>query len=750
VSVTHTWHFALPQERDDIKLTVAGVALLGLQIIEHAMDRPRIKPEAFSARQRLVACVGVRCLFDGGPPQALDGLVDQDVVDLLAALHLKSGRDLEDLTETKVNALLNEARWHYENASEIIGDLLDMLPEADDPDESEGPFIIRKSGIYYRMPHKNGEEQEPQWVCSPLSVVALTRDHLSEAWGRLLEIHDAEGTVHTWAMPARLLAGGSELFEELLSLGLTMDNSPAGRQRLNKYLTTNRPGTFARCVQRVGWHGQGTDKHFVLPDGVYGPKTAEKIVLQGDHAGHAFRVSGTLDEWKDQVGRLCVGNSRLALSVSTALAAPLLELTGSEGGGLHLFGPSSTGKSTALKVAGSGWGGGGLHGYLLPWRATANGLEGVAARHCDCLLALDELGQADPQAASEAAYLLSNGQGKARASKDGSTKRPQEWRTLFLSTGEVTLETRLKEDRFASGHRAGQGVRVLDLPACPEGGHGIFENLHGFKDGDALARHLGEATAKHYGMVIRAFLEALTAKPVKAEVFVREAIRRFCEAHTPPHADGQVSRAAARFGLVAAAGELGIRMGVLPWPSGEALRAAATCFKAWLDQRGTSGPQEIDKGVRQVCRWFQANHASRFMPFGHNPYDEGQDDDRCEDQGRDKDKPRVHMIRDVAGFSKLVNVDEPEFYVWPEVFKQEIAKGFDPVSLAKALIERGMISRPNGETKPTTQVRVPGLPKRPRLYVFTSLILAGIDGEEEPVSLVSPLSPTPGDTETEG
>jgi hypothetical protein len=41
-----------------------------------------------------------------------------------------------------------------------------------------------------------------------------------------------------------------------------------------------------------------------------------------------------------------------------------------EGGGVHFKGASSTGKSTALHVAGSVWGGGDTNGYIRSWRST--------------------------------------------------------------------------------------------------------------------------------------------------------------------------------------------------------------------------------------------------------------------------------------------------------------------------------------------------------------------------------------------
>lgn len=62
-----------------------------------------------------------------------------------------------------------------------------------------------------------------------------------------------------------------------------------------------------------------------------------------------------------------------------AFAASLLQPLGEESGGFNLYGGSSMGKTTAQIVAGSVWGGGTLSGFVRSWRATLNGVEGMAA-----------------------------------------------------------------------------------------------------------------------------------------------------------------------------------------------------------------------------------------------------------------------------------------------------------------------------------------------------------------------------------
>ena len=79
---------------------------------------------------------------------------------------------------------------------------------------------------------------------------------------------------------------------------------------------------------------------------------------------------------------------------------------------------------------------------------------------------------------------------------------------------------------------------------------------------------------------------------------------------------GRVQRVARTFGLLAAAGELGIACGVLPWPAGEAARAASRCFVDWLADRGGSGAGEIAGAISHLRAIIERDGASRFQRSG--------------------------------------------------------------------------------------------------------------------------------------
>ena len=406
-------------------------------------------------------------------------------------------------------------------------------------------------------------------------------------------------------MPMGMLAGdGTAYREHLLSLGLELAPGKFGRDCLHEYVTLWRPEAKARCVDRTGWHGRA----FVLPDATYGDTGGESVILQTAGTAPAYDMAGTLDGWRDEVARYAVGNSRLGAGALRPLRGPLLYLLGEESGGFHFAGGSSTGKTTALYCAASVWG-----CPVHSWRATDNAAEGLARGASDAFLPLDEVSQADGRAVDAMAYMLGNGAGKARMRRDASARPIITWRLLFLSTGETGLAAKMQEGGRRA--RAGQEVRVVEIPADAGAGLGLFENLHGFASGDALARHLRLAAERHKGHAARAFLAEITKRP--------GGDRRGCRSrpgcagsrrNLPAGADGQVSRVARRFGLIAAAGELAAGLGILPWPEGEAERAAARCFGDWLQARGGTGSAELRDGIAQVRAFLEAHGSSRFEP----------------------------------------------------------------------------------------------------------------------------------------
>ena len=580
--------------------------------------------------------------------------------------------------------------------------------DADEP-EHEAPKLPRFEVVEFekgrRLPgvywlgtsrdKETGEEHPapPVWICSPLYITATTRDERGGEWGRLLEWTDRDGRAHRWAMPCEMLAGsGEELRGAVLRGGVEITSHPHERRRLADYIAWSRPAITARAVTRTGWHGSA----FVYPNRTEGDTEAEPILYQAAHVeGLRLGTAGTLEGWRAKVAMPAAGNSRVVLALSASFAAPCLGLLGAEGGGLHLRGESSTGKSTALSVAASVWG---PPDYLRTWRATDNALEGIAAQHSDLLLCLDEMGELPPKVAGATAYMLANGSGKSRAHRDGTARAAARWRLLFLSTGEIGLADLIAE---AGGRtRAGQEVRVIDLPADAGAGLGLFERLPAGMRPGAFADALKDAAAIHYGHAGPAFVAELASRHGEAREALRTARDAIAATLAPADAAGQVRRVAQRFALVAAAGELATEYGLTGWTEGEAAQAAAVCFRAWLGARGTTGAAEPAAMLAQVRRFLEAHGESRFAPM-------------------DQTDNRATINR--AGFRReAADGSGTEFLVLREAFKVELCKYFDHRAVAKALAEAGAL-KPDNDGSTTRPERLPefGLT---RCYVITAAV----------------------------
>ncbi|VEG92511.1 DUF927 domain-containing protein [Legionella spiritensis] len=552
-----------------------------------------------------------------------------------------------------------------------------------------GRFELSAKGIYFFGKDKDGMDLPARWISSPLYVIAKTRDDKSGAWGRLLEWQDDDKVTHQWAMPIALLQGdASEVRRELASLGLTISPNRISRDLLASYLQVFPIEERARCVDRLGWH----NNIFVTASESIGEQ-GEHVVFQNAHAlDPALSVAGEVEDWRNSIGRLAEGNSRLTFAISCAFAPSLASLVGEDSGGFHFKGASSCGKTTALKLAASVWGN--PSSYTRLWRTTSNGLEGLAAMHNDGLLILDELSQIDPKEAGEAAYLLANGQGKTRASKNGTARASTRWRLFFLSAGEESLSALMA--KAGQKANAGQEIRLAEIDADAGCNLGIFERLHEYINAASLALALSDLTAKYHGAVGIKWLKAIVKDRAQLPNALTESVQTFVSQCTNERMTGQIMRVARRFASVAVAGELATHYGLTGWAAGEASKAARTCFKAWLDGFGATGNREERAILSQVRAFFEAYGASRFD---------------------DIQFPNNERIHNRAGFYRQDEHRDREYLVLSEIFKNEICQGFDSKLVISVLSKAGWLE-PGKDGKNSQKPRVRGL-GTPRCYVLT-------------------------------
>jgi putative DNA primase/helicase len=613
-----------------------------------------------------------------------------------------------DFNDLAAHCGIDEVRAQLSSALAEKGAAKSSESEAKSKGAKLPRFEVNDEGVWHFGTDREGKALAPLWICAPLRITARTRDNEGAEWGYLLEFSDPEGEPHAWAMPARMLSGdGNEYRQHLLSLGLLIASSAVAKERLTYYIQTRAPETLARCTDRAGWHGS----LFVMPERTLG-QSDERVIFQASGGvSNTFREAGTLDSWRAKVSAPCAGNSRLVFAVSSSFAGPTLHLTGMESGGFHFRGGSTSGKSSALRAAASVFG---SPEYVRLWRSTDNALESMAAIHSDAILILDEIGQVDPRVIGDCAYLLANGQGKARMGRTGATRQALRWRLVFLSSGEIGLADHMAE----AGKRArtGQEIRLAEIPA--DGGKfftdasgqrkslGVFEELHGVEGGARFANTLNANAAKHYGIAGRMFIERLASERDAAKAALKTHMQTFMQKMREHGAEGQAQRVAARFAQVGAAGELATSWGLTGWPDGMAMQSAERCYRSWLSARGGTGNAEERDMIRQVAEFIERYGESRFTHYAR------------------AEKADDHMPDTVnrAGFKRFTSEATDaayEFYVLPEQFRREICKGFDYREVAKVLKARGFIKTDEGRL--TLTHRLPMLGKT-RCYLVLPAI----------------------------
>ncbi len=524
-------------------------------------------------------------------------------------------------------------------------------------------------------------------IGEPLKMVGHTANSGGGNFGRVLKYTDTLQRERTYALAMRKLAGdGVEFRSELLDAGYAFDTTAGAL--LTKYVNGYPVAklTHFNSVDRTGWHGGGDTLAYVFPDTVIG---AQDYILQADDVSqNPFTVKGTLEQWREQISRHAGSdNPLMTLAISTAFAGALLHRVGMPSVGVHLYGSSSRGKTTALQAACSVWGSATL---ARKWTNTKNGMEASAALSNDALLALDEIGQADARDTGTNIYALMDGTGKARATRTGGARPVRKWRAALLSTGEHSMIQAIE----AGGKKAaaGQAVRLLDVAI----GDGVIKSHAGFDSAGALVDSIKVSVENQHGTAAREFVTKLHAETR----CLREEYETLCKHPEFAREEGQERRAGAAFAAIAVAGELATEYGITGWQLGEATAAAADAFAQWLKARGGSGQgfEKLQTLVR-IREFIERFGDARFQPF------EILDGERS--------------INDRAGWVKSDGTGGKVFLFTTVAFRQALGD-IDPVGAARALEDAGWIAHSDADKSKPFQwkPRIPSLGTTARVYAI--------------------------------
>lgn len=474
-------------------------------------------------------------------------------------------------------------------------------------------YSLDARGTYQHLPPKQGhpDGQVVRLASCPLIVSARARDEAGGAWSMLLAYVSPDGMVSELLVSAtELNSRQSTIVDRLAYLGVLVE--PGAQLSFRSYLfaaNANPALPRLKLASRLGFQRDPNSGQwvFVLPGITLGVKepiegaTIREEVIYSPAVWvatiEAYRASGTLDEWKAAVAPFA-DHPVIVAGVLLGLAGPFAVLAGVENGGIHIFGETSTGKSTALQacasVAGCGADtarGGAGESLFQRWHSTGNAVEGMVMPHSGMTVVIDEVGSNDGQLNI---YNLVGGRGKARMDETGGMRAQAHWSTQVLSSGEYAMREHVETvgNRRATG---GQATRMLDVPsqevverALAAGAPpmppaavqaALIDQLK--KDcgrfyGTALPSLVSQVLAAYEGGGDDLATDLAQAVVARCDALCAEAVQSGFELRGPQR------RALARLALMAVVGEWAVDGDIVPFSKVQIGRAVRAVRDAWL------------------------------------------------------------------------------------------------------------------------------------------------------------------------
>ena len=321
-----------------------------------------------------------------------------------------------------------------------------------------GYYTIKDSGIYYPV-NKDGNvvlnkvcevvfiEKTIENIDTNEVIIKLTYKYKNKYKSLILSMDVLK--------PNKLL--------ELLRFGVSIP--PEDEKFLGRYLLKLVQQVENECIySNVGWHkdSQG-NLQYRLSEAISNQTASVVAVNNPDAPNFNLKCSGTVQAWVDMCKEEVIGNTHLEAMLCFGFSAPIvgyLYRTTSYQDTLviHAVGDSTTGKTTAGKLAVSPFGfpDSRDNGIFRTWNGTTNAIIRSLGGNFGVPLVLDEVSMIRNRNISSELYTIASGEDKARLTNDIEQRDRPKWSTTIISTGEKSIFSK-------ASNNAGLRVRVIQF-----------------------------------------------------------------------------------------------------------------------------------------------------------------------------------------------------------------------------------------------------------------------------------------------
>lgn len=303
-----------------------------------------------------------------------------------------------------------------------------------------------------------------------------------------LEIATRDNERKDVTIPRELFGNKRKLSEKLVAQGA--DVYEHNSKDVIKHLVNEEIKSKKEIIHHsLGWGKNDEDKLYF--------KHFAGIAINSEYDGeYDIEPKGNLDDYIDLIKNEIIGNTTLELAFTVGFSSALIGLIGrsieSDSLAVHIYGESTTGKTTAAQLAASVWGNPSRtgSGLLRDWNSTQNALIAELRNNTGVMVVLDESSMSNIYDFSNTIYKLASGRDKSRLNRDAQMKETATWYTTIVSTGEHALTTH-------ANNNIGLLMRILeigDLTWTNSGSHadrikqGVIDNFG--LAGPLFAEHL--------------------------------------------------------------------------------------------------------------------------------------------------------------------------------------------------------------------------------------------------------------------
>jgi putative DNA primase/helicase len=576
-----------------------------------------------------------------------------------------------------------------------------LKPVASEPWENidlPDGYVLSNDGVFKK------QKEDSIRISGFIWVYANTEDINTGLNGVVVKFIDSKGRERKRAFPKGIF------FEQNNSLVIILVNEglsvvPGKEKLLKEYLGSFESVTWINSVSSIGWLDiPDGELAYLFPSslGVIGSGKQEEVIYQPEQYSPSVDTitsKGTLEDWQNNVAALCEGNPFLIASLCVSFAAVLLKHSELQNAGFHYYGDSSTGKTTAAQVAASCIGCGADpsdtpdKAYIQRWNSTENALEGLLYAHNDAPLILDEIQTYSGKDFGRAIHNITSGRSKSRMTKYSSLQQLKAWRVLLFSTGEISTRQKIEEE--SKQVHAGMSVRLIDIPVHK----GIINDAHD-KTSDEFVRLLKSNCSRYYGSAIPHFIKQLTSDYENSFALrgtISAELERVSNQLTPSNVESVHRRAIKHFALLMVAGEMAVKLGVIPLSTSEIKSAIETVVQEWLLHNFNLSDRR--RGVENI-KTFMIRERVKF----------------AEIRGGD-----VSPVPQQAGYHKMHQGND--LFLFTEPALREACGEYDCHQVLKEIDKSGCLFTNNGKKKVST-FSIPGFEQRQPYYAIHAKLLS--------------------------